>query len=132
MVASAFKLIPLPALQALEEAALRRLDSLPATYRKDLLQAPEHRYAYLYYLLFTHWPRLLNGETTQLTAKDVFYNRYYWFRRLTREYEASHGYDAGFEQQAFQILEQPECAIDLEIIRELEDKVTAELATNEK
>ncbi len=132
MIASDFKLIPYPILQRHEGAILCRLDSLPTTYRKDLLHDPQDRYAFLYYLLFTHWPELLGGKTVEFTAEDLFYNRYYWFLRLTKQYQARHGTDAGFEQQACKMLETAECDLDLEVIQEIEEKVAVEIASNEK
>ena len=132
MIASELKLIPFPILQSLEDAALRGLDSLPVTYRKDLLDDPQHRYPFLYYLVLTHWPEWLDGLTAEITTEDLFYNRYYWFLRLTKQYQAAYGFDAGFEQQAFQMLETARCAFDLERIHEIEEKVATEIATNEK
>jgi hypothetical protein len=132
MIASEFRLIPLPILQKHEQTILARLDSLPITYRKDLLRDARYRYPYLYYLLFTHWPALSNGTTAEVTADDLFYNRYYWFLRLAKQYEAGHGFDAGLGQQAVQLLEQAAGHFDLEVVREIEGKVAAEMATNEK
>jgi hypothetical protein len=132
MIASEFKLIPLTILHRHEATVARRLDSLPTLYRKDLLHDPRDRYPFLYFLLFRHWPELLNGETTKLTAEDVFYNGYYWFVRLAKQHQASHGFDAGFEQQADEMWETAECNLDLEVLHEIKEKVAAEIATNEK
>jgi hypothetical protein len=132
MIASTWKLIPLPILQRAEDAILRSLGSLPITYRKDLLHDPQYRYPYLYYMLFTHRPDLLRGKAGDLTAEELFYNGYYWFLRLTKQHQASDGFDAGFEQQAAQMLETATCALDLERVHEIEEKVAAEIATNEK
>ena len=132
MIASEFKLIPLRILHQHEDAILRGLDSLPTMYRKDLLDDPQSRYPYLYYLLFTHWPQLPNGKTAEFTVEDLFYNRYYWFLRVAELHQARHGFDAGFEQQAMQMVETAACHLDLELVVEIEQKVTAEIATNEK
>ena len=42
MIASDFKLVPLPILERCEDAVLRRLDSLPTVARKDLLRDPRY------------------------------------------------------------------------------------------
>ena len=56
---------------------------------------------FLFYLLFTHALLPLDMD-----AVEVFYNRYYWFRRFMEGYQTERGLDAGLEQQAFQMLEQ--------------------------
>lgn len=128
MITSAFNPIALQSLHPHEDAILGGLDSLPTSYRKDLLDDPQDRYALLYYLLFTHWPELLNGYM----AEDLFYNRFYWFQRLVKQREARSGPNADFEQQAFQMVESAECAVDIELLHEIERRVATEIATNEK
>lgn len=132
MITSELKLIPLTRLHRHEDFILRGLDSLPTTYRKDMLDDPPCRYAFLYYLLFTHWPQLLNGMAAEISAEGLFYNGYYWFQRLAREYQARYGFDAGFEQQAVKMVEAAPCRVDDEVLVEIEQKVAAEIATNEK
>src|ERR1043165_2238511 len=102
MIGTDFKLIPLAMLQRHEADVLHRLDSSTTSYSKELYE-PQYRHSLLYYLLFTHWPELLNGGMAEPTP--VLYNRLYWFFRVSKAYQARHGYDAGFEQQAFQIIE---------------------------
>src|SRR5437867_3744174 len=120
MIATDFKLIPLAMLHKHEPTVLRCLDALPISYSQSLLEEPEIRYAFLYYALLTHWPELLNSDTT---ADELFYNRYYWFLRASKQYQARHGYDAGFEQQAFQMVETGEPSVDLQVIDDLEKRV---------
>src|SRR5688572_16269485 len=131
MIAGAFRLVPLTLLHQHEATVLRRLDSLPVVFRKEFLRPPELRYALLYYLLFTYWPELVS-TAADLGAEESLYNRYYWLTRLAKEYQASHGYDAGLEQQAQQVRDNAEGTFDLEMIREIEERVAAEFATNEK
>lgn len=131
MIASDFKLVPPPVLQKHEDTILQRLDTLPTAGRQDLLDDPECRYPFLYHLLFRHWPELL-GSQGEWTAEDLFYNGYYWFVRLAEQYQAKHGLDAGFRQQAVQLIESVNCDIDLDIIHDIEERAAAELANNEK
>src|SRR5262249_54398482 len=132
MIASELKLIPFPILQFMEELFLPVLDTLPVTYRKDLLRDPQYRYPYLYYLLVMHRPRLLEGAIREVTAEDLFYTGYYWLHHLTKQYEARHGFDEGLEQQAAQMLETSAGKFDPEIVHQIQERVTAEIATNEK
>ncbi|WP_372723884.1 hypothetical protein [Novipirellula sp.] len=46
-----------------------------------------------------------------LSESDKFWSRYYWLARFRMEWNAVAGYDAGIEQQLFQLLEdaQVEC-----------------------
>lgn len=126
---TACALVSLRVLSSLEDRILRNLDSLPITYRKDLLNDPWCRYPFLYYLLFTHWPEWASAD---LAPEDQFCNRYYWFRRLAAEFAARHGSDAKLEQQAFQILEAADGTVDPALIQEIDDKLAAETATQER
>jgi hypothetical protein len=126
MIASDFKLVPLPILEHCENAVLRRLDSLPFVARKDLLRDPQHRYPYLYFLLFSQWPELV-GHHEKVPQDDAFYNAYYWLLRLSKQYQLQYGFDAGLEQQATQVLETADFELDLEVVHELEERVTAEI-----
>jgi hypothetical protein len=40
-----------------------------------------------------------------LSENELFWSRYYWLARFAREWQAAVGYDAGLEQQVFQLLE---------------------------
>lgn len=130
MIASEINLVPLADLTRHESAVLGALDKLPIAYRRDLLHAPEDRYPFLYYLLFTHFPNLVGGHDH--SAEDLFYNRYYWFQRLAKQREARLAGDAGLKRHAAALLESAGCDFDLELLDEIDRKVTAELATNEK
>lgn len=48
----------------------------------------------------------------ELSMSDLFYNRYLWFRRFANAYRLQFGEDGGIEQQAMQILENPNCDVD--------------------
>jgi hypothetical protein len=129
MIATEFNLIPLATLSMHEDSVYRRLHTLPISYQENLLDKSETRYAFLYYALLTHWPELLTGE---FTADELFYNRYYWFLRLSKEFQSRHGYETGYEQQAIQMMESAEASIDLQIVEDLEERVVAEIETKEK
>lgn len=66
-------------------------------------------------LLFEHW-RELAGELDSSTA---FYNRYFWFVRFATLWQAAHGYDAGIEQQAFQLTDEADFDLDWDLLEEL-------------
>jgi hypothetical protein len=72
------------------------------------------------FLLFSQWPELLHGEVPDLDAETLLYNSYYWLKRFSKLYMAEHGYQAGFEQQAFQLLEHADVSFDWSIIERLE------------
>jgi hypothetical protein len=64
------------------------------------------------FLVLTHCPRLFVGRGW--TAEEVLWSRFYWFRRFVRLRIARSGPDAGLEQQACRLLEdpEPECSPD--------------------
>jgi hypothetical protein len=51
MIATDFKLIPNAVLFEREDIVRRRLETLPLSYRRSLLDEPELRYTFLRYLL---------------------------------------------------------------------------------
>jgi hypothetical protein len=131
MIANQFKLVPLARLQRHESAVLRSLDSLPISYRQDLLRDPQWRYPYLYYLLFTHATQLVKGNDGAFTAEDLFYNGYYWLLRLAQQYQARHGPDADLERQTLRLVEKAEHVLGLEVVQEVQAKIADEVASNE-
>lgn len=65
-----------------------------------------------------------NGYT--IDNELIFYNRYYWFVFFLKLYTAKHGYDAGLEQQAFQLLEESETMnieVDWDLIVKIESDI---------
>jgi hypothetical protein len=125
MIATEFKLIPLEKLCAHEPAVLRQFNTLPVRYL--LPDDPVLRRPLLFFVLLTHLPDLLNGE---FAADELFYNRYYWFSRFSKKYQQEHGYDAGFEQEAHQLLEYADIELDERLV-EVEKHLDRELRTNE-
>jgi hypothetical protein len=98
---------------------------------KELVRVPAKTYAveseddsygaaFRNFLLFAHCPDYLADHFPGLDRATVFYNQYYWFVRFSRLYMKKHGKDAGLEQQAFQMVENADCEIDLTIIDSLE------------
>ena len=74
-----------------------------------------------YYLLLTHWPELVDPA---LDPGERFYGRYFWFRTFSNQYQAVHGFDAGIEQQCFQLIEQADIPIDWSLIEQLDLRAT--------
>jgi hypothetical protein len=69
-------------------------------------------------LLFEHWPELV--PSPPLDRENVFYNRYFWFKRFATLQQKRDGYDAGLEQQVFQILEYADFDVDWELVERLD------------
>src|SRR5688500_1550907 len=61
-------------------------------------------------LLFERWPDLLPGPP--IDRQRAYYNQYFWFKRFAVLAQQQDGYDAGLEQQVFQLLER--CDFDLD------------------
>jgi hypothetical protein len=86
---------------------------------------PEAGLALRAFLVLTRWPHLLTQRGW--SAESVCWSRYYWFRRYAVLRTAASGFDAGLEQQALQILENPypDCEPDwseLERVESLADE----------
>lgn len=79
------------------------------------------------YLLLTHCPELITDHFPTISKNDLLYNRYYWFVKYKNEYCAGLGYDAGLEQQVFQLLEELEQElvgqIDWAVIKEIDEEL---------
>ncbi|HZZ78817.1 MAG TPA: hypothetical protein VFE62_09885 [Gemmataceae bacterium] len=129
MLATEYKLIPLAQLVPHEDAVRRGLADLPVRYAKSLLEEPEIRYPFLYYSLLTHWPDWLNGDAAK---EDLLYSRLYWFVRLSRRYKLDHDFAAGFESAGAALIELAHRHLGTEVVHEVERKVRAEMASNEK
>lgn len=129
MIATEFKLIPLTVLARHEAAVLGGLETLPIRYQENLLDEPEIRYAFLYYALLTHWPVLLNGD---FSAEELLYNRLYWFLRLSKQFQRNHDFELQVERQGLQLIESARSQLGDPVTLEIEEKVLAEMAANEK
>jgi len=127
MIATDFHLIPLAELCKHEKTVLDRLDSVPTHYTECLLEEPELRYPFLYYALLTHWPELL-GE---LSEEDLFYNRFYWYLRMSKLYELEHDIKGGYEEETELLLEYAETEADSERVRDIERRIQCGIASNE-
>jgi hypothetical protein len=105
-----------------------RRGELPQHYDLSLLDAPLSGRALKCYLLLTEMPNLL-GEGT-VSAERVLYSRYYWFVLFARLRQAMAGYDAGLDQQALQILEQPptDCELDWLLVERIEAAASKDAA----
>lgn len=69
-------------------------------------------------LLFERWPDLLPGPP--LDHENAFYNRYFWFKRFATLKQKRDGYDAGLEQQVFQLLEYADFEVDWALMEQLD------------
>jgi len=74
-----------------------------AGYRADMTDHPTAGPSLRHYLLLTECPEV--AMLLGLSADERFWSRYYWLARFAREWQAVAGYDAGLEQQVFQLLE---------------------------
>ena len=82
--------------------------------------SPAARDALRYHILFGNQAALERIGLGSLTAVQRFYNQYYWFKRFADEHAATHGPDAGIEQQVFQLLESAPEGVDWDIVEHLE------------
>jgi hypothetical protein len=106
------RLVPEETLAAREAAFDAVRSRLPGHHDLTFLEDRVAGRSLKFYLLLTEMPELLAPE--QASPEEIFWTRYYWFVRYARLQQAVYGYDAGLEQQAFQILDypQPDCDPD--------------------
>ena len=55
-----------------------------------------------------------------IDRESAFYNQYFWFKWFATLKQERDGYDAGLEQQVFQLLEQPGFDLDWPLIEQLD------------
>lgn len=85
----------------------------------------ETRRAYDYYRLFDEDLRTRAGLASS-SEEDAFYNQYYWYLVFSKLYQASSGFDAGVEQQAFRLLESAPEGVSWDRIDQIARSVGAE------
>jgi hypothetical protein len=87
---------------------------------------PSYEMPLRYYLVFSEglMGRVGLGE---MTSEASFYNAYYWFKRFVAECSARRGYDAGLEQQAYQMLESAPDDVDWSVLGEIDARLNTEL-----
>ena len=78
----------------------------PDGYRVDMLAHPTAGRSLWNYAQLTDHPDV--AAALGLSEAERFWSRYYWLARFAREWQAVAGYDAGLEQQVFQLLESAE------------------------
>lgn len=81
----------------------QRLPELAVKIALSFIDRSSAGRALQYYLILTESPHLLLPRS--FTPSRLFWSRYYWFLRIAAVRQVSDGYDAGIEQQAFNILE---------------------------
>jgi hypothetical protein len=69
----------------------------------DMLDDPIAGWCLRNYMILTKFPDLLGKPG--LSDSDRYWSSYYWLARFARVWSAIAGYDAGLEQQVFQMLE---------------------------
>lgn len=89
---------------------LADIDSRLSGYCSEMLAHPILGRSLRNYCLLTECPEMV--DSLGLSADERFWNRYYWLARFAREWQAVAGYDAGLEQQVFQLLEYAEVGFD--------------------
>jgi len=106
-------------------AAIRAATSVAGVRYSAALDDPAGDPAFRYYLMFSDAALAHAAGFGHLDAATLFYNRYYWFQRFARAHAAAHGFDAGLEQQAFQLLEVAPADVDWSIIEAIEARLHA-------
>lgn len=61
------------------------------------------KYLSFYKLLENH-ANIFLEKLESVSLSDVLYSKYYWFLKLKKENEQTHGVDAGFDEQAYDLL----------------------------
>jgi hypothetical protein len=122
------QLVSEEALAGTEEAFRQLLPTLPVSAH-GLSSDPAIERCLTFFLLLTHAPDLLPGQVA--TAEQLFYSRYYWFRRYQCLITETGGPNAGLAQQAFQLLEHPspECIPDWSFLQTLDQRATHDAAS---
>ena len=76
--------------------------------------------AFRYYLLFSDPDSTRAAGFEGMDETALFYNRYYWFKRFIKQRASEHGFDAGLEQQVFQLLEAAPATVDWSVIEAID------------
>ncbi len=85
--------------------------------------SPEDQ-ALAYFSFFDNYPSGGVDDLPELTEIVRFYNRYYWFGLFAKLRRATVGFDAGIEQQGFQLLEAAPAGVDWDLVGRI-DKLIA-------
>ena len=72
-----------------------------------------------YFLVFSERGAAATAGLGTFSDVELFYNRYYWFKRFAKLYQAARGYDAGIEDQASQLLERAPAEVDWDVVEEI-------------
>ncbi len=98
---------------------LPNVESRLSGYCSEMLVHPIAGRSLRNYCLLTECPEVVGGMG--LTADEQFWSRYYWLARFAREWQAAVRFDAGLEQQVYQLLEYAE--VEYEPLPEVEAMV---------
>jgi hypothetical protein len=91
----------------------------PGTILASLPQGSPLRRALLTYFVLSG----RGSDAFNTSPINIFYNRYYWFLVFAKLYHAAHGFDAGIEQQGFQLLETAPPGVDWNCLEAIEADV---------
>jgi hypothetical protein len=112
-------LVPIEILLPAKAELHRRILSLSP----DLMPQPgEVGDALGWSLLFEHWPDLVSPP---ISREEAFYNHYFWMSRFATLKQRRDGYDAGLEQQVFQVLERADFDVDWGLVEQIHNEAAA-------
>jgi hypothetical protein len=97
---------------------LSRIQQLDPPLDIDLTRPSGHALALA--MMFERWPDLIPGHAPDPAQR--LYNEYFWFRRFANLWQAEHGFDAGIEQQANDVLGRAEGEVDWNLILQLDER----------
>ena len=115
-------ILPESTLRALHQKIQVSVEQRRPPYNVDW-EDPDYGLAFIYHLFFSQNPSVCKVLGVELDEETKFYNRYYWFRRFVARHKQKHGYDAGLEDQASDILASgAQFDLDVEIIHMIDKK----------
>ncbi|WP_059173177.1 hypothetical protein [Bacillus sp. FJAT-27445] len=81
-----------------------------------------------YFLILKEFSKEI-AAGSPFTIEQVLYSQYYWFVYFKNQYFSKYGYDAGMDQQAFQLIEQLTYELD-EVNWDFLEQITNDLKTD--
>jgi len=106
--------------EALERAAVEHSTALAEAVKGYASTVARFNPALRNFALLTHLPGTLSANEL-----DVYYTRYYWFHVLAAHVRAGGEFDAGLEQQAFQLLESAPTGVEWPLLEQFEQQATS-------
>lgn len=98
-------------------------------YPSEMLSHPIAGLSLRYYVLLTDEQDVV--AALGLSEAERFWSRYYWLARFAKEWQAVAGYDAGLEQQVFNLFESAgQLGIPIDPLLEVEAAVERDTASD--